>query len=227
MMTDFHSHILPGVDHGSDSLDISLKQIGLASRYGVNRIIATSHFYPHSRTASSFLERREKAFCDLKNAAKDIDVTLALGAEVLICDSIENLHFIDELCIQGTKTILLELPFSDFQPSYCRSVYNLSSSGYTVVMAHAERYDKSWIAETLEAGAKLQLNAGVFSPFKIRRVLPWLENGDVVAIGSDIHGVDARSYRAFSKAVKKVESIAPQILSFSDNLWENIIQKNS
>ena len=226
MITDFHSHVLPSVDHGSDSLGTSLKQIALANRYGVKRIVATSHFYPHSRTASSFLERREKAFVDLKNAVKDIDVTIALGAEVLICDSIEKLPFINELCIRGTKTLLLELPFSDFQLSYCRSVYSLSATGYTVVMAHAERYEKSWITETLEAGAKLQLNAGAFSTFKIKKVLHWLESGDVVAIGSDIHGADARAYKAFSKAAKKVGSVAPQIIPFSDNLWESISQNN-
>ena len=226
MVTDFHSHILPGVDHGSDTLETSLKQIKLAVRYGVDRIIATSHFYPHSRSATSFIERREKAYCALKNALGDINVTLALGAEVLLCNSIENLPYINELCVIGTKTLLLELPFSDFQVSYCHSVYNLSSMGYTVVMAHAERYDKSWINETLAAGAKLQLNAETFSRFKIKRVLPWLENGDAIAIGSDIHGADASAYKKFKKAVVKAEHIAPQIPSFSDNLWTRILNNS-
>ena len=226
MIIDFHSHILPGVDHGSDSIAVSRRQIILASRFGIDRIVATSHFYPHSRSATSFLERRERAFVDLKNAVGDTDVKLALGAEVLMCNSIENLPYISELCIQGTKTMLLELPFSDFQSSYCHSIYNLCSSGYTVVMAHAERYDKSWINEALEAGARLQLNAEAFSPFKIKRIVPWLESGDVVAIGSDIHGADASAYKAFLRANKKIYSIAPQIVSFSDNLWENI-KKNS
>ena len=226
MVVDFHSHILPAVDHGSDSLATSLKQIKFATHYGVERIISTSHFYPHSRSATSFIERREKAFCDLKNALGDSKVTLALGAEVLLCNSIENLPYISELCITGTKTLLLELPFSDFQVSYCHSVYNLSSMGYTVVMAHAERYDKSWINETLAAGAKLQLNAGVFSPFKIKKVLPWLEKGDAVAIGSDIHGADASAYKKFKRAVEKAENIAPQIRSFSDNLWTSILNNS-
>ena len=99
MIVDFHSHILPGVDHGSSSLGISIKQIKLASRFGVDRIIATSHFYPHSRSASSFIERRQKAFADLKNAVNDINVKIALGAEVLMCDSVENLPFLRAFAI--------------------------------------------------------------------------------------------------------------------------------
>lgn len=215
MVVDFHSHILPGVDHGSDTLETSLKQIKLAVRYGVDRIIATSHFYPHSRSATSFIERREKAYCALKNALGDINVTLALGAEVLLCNSIENLPYINELCVRGTKTLLLELPFSDFQVSYCHSVYNLSSMGYTVVMAHAERYDRDWISETIEAGAKLQVNASALSLFNIRRVSTWLEDGSVVAIGSDLHGVNSSAYRKFVSAAKKVERYN-QIKEFSN-----------
>ena len=114
----------------------------------------------------------------------------------------------------------------ELQVSYCHSVYNLSSMGYTVVMAHAERYDKSWINETLAAGAKLQLNAETFSRFKIKRVLPWLEHGDAIAIGSDIHGADASAYKKFKKAVVKAEHIAPQIPSFSDNLWTRILNNS-
>lgn len=218
MILDFHSHILPGVDHGSDSLETSAKQVALAAKYGVDHVIATSHFYPHSRSASSFLERRAKAYASLTAATRDIGVNVILGAEVLLCNAIEKHPDLDDLCIAGTKTLLLELPFADFQSDYCRSVYNLLSNDYTVVMAHAERYDPSWISEMLEAGAKLQLNAPAFSLFKIKRVMPWLENGDVVAIGSDIHGVNQSAYKLFRKAVKKAEKIAPQIETFSKSL---------
>ena len=218
MIVDFHSHVLPGVDHGSDSLETSVKQIALAAKYGVKHVIATSHFYPHSRSASTFLERRAKAYAALASAIKDTSVNVILGAEVLLCNGIEKHPDLDDLGIAGTKTLLLELPFSDFQISYCRSVYNLLSNDYTVVMAHAERYDPSWISEILEAGAKLQLNASAFSFFKIKRVLPWLENGDVVAIGSDIHGINPSAYKLFRKAVSKAEKIAPQIAAFSNNI---------
>ena len=224
MILDFHSHILPGVDHGSDSLETSLKQLVLAEKNGISGIVATSHFYPHSRGAKSFFERRDDAYRRLCEAKGNIRVKLALGAEVLVCSSIERLPDIDKLCIAGTRTLLLELPFADFQSEYCRSIYSLVDSGYEVVMAHAERYDPSWIEETLEAGAKLQLNAKVFSFFNRRRYAHWLEQGDVVAIGSDIHGADPRSYKQFRAAARIAEHYA-QIVDFSDGVWNRAIKK--
>jgi len=222
MIIDFHSHILPEVDHGSDSLKTSLNQVSLAARYGVNRIVATSHFYPHSRSAADFVERRNRSYEKLIENLGHLNVSIALGAEVLICNSIDKLPYISDLCIRGTKTLLLELPFADFQVEYCKSIYNLVTRGFTVVMAHAERYDKSWIEETIEAGAKLQLNAGAFSLFKIKRYSLWLENGDVVAIGSDVHGADGRAFRKFAMAAAKAEKSYVKISEFSDSLWNNI-----
>lgn len=218
MLVDFHAHILPKVDHGSDSLEVSRRQLLLAKKYGIDSIVATSHFYPHSRSAKSFVERRNAAFRELVPQAEALGINLMLGAEALLCHSFDKIPYVDDLCISGTRIILLELPFADFQIDYCQSIYNLVSSGYKVVMAHAERYDSSWIAETLEAGAKLQLNAPSLSLFKVKRVLPWLERGEVIALGSDIHGASAKAYRAFSSASKKAEKRYPDVVAFSDEL---------
>ena len=217
MLVDFHAHILPEMDHGSDSLEVSLRQLSLAKRAGVSRIVATSHFYPHSRIASTFVERRERAYNKLVSASSEMGIDILLGAEVLICNAIEKLPFIDELCVRGTKILLLELPFADFQLGYCNSIYNLVSSGYTVVMAHAERYDKAWIEETLTAGARLQVNASAFSFFNRRKIMPWLDSGDIVALGSDIHGAKGSAYKCFASAARKAEKY-PEITKFSENL---------
>ena len=55
-LVDFHAHILPEADHGSSSLEMSLWQLASAKRYGVTRIIATPHFYPHVHTVESLLK---------------------------------------------------------------------------------------------------------------------------------------------------------------------------
>ena len=44
---DYHAHILPGCDHGSSSVDMSLKQMDMAKEAGIQTICATPHFYPH------------------------------------------------------------------------------------------------------------------------------------------------------------------------------------
>ena len=220
MILDFHAHVLPEIDHGSDSLKTSIQQLELARKCGITDIVATPHFYPQSNSANSFLERREVAYDLLLNRTRELGVNVLLGAEVLMCNAIESYPQIDRLCIRGTKILLLELPYFDFQTGYCRSIFNLISNGYEVVMAHADRYDPSWIRETIEAGAKLQLNAAAFSLFSRKRYLSWLENGEVVAIGSDIHGANKMAYRAFLSASRFI-SRYPAITDFSNRILNN------
>lgn len=50
---DYHAHILPGCDHGSSSVAMSLKQIDMAKAAGIKTICATPHFYPHKESVSS------------------------------------------------------------------------------------------------------------------------------------------------------------------------------
>ena len=220
MMIDFHSHILPKVDHGSNSLETSIKQLELAKKYGVTDVVATSHFYPQSNCDSAFLDRRDAAFDLLSEKAGEMGVNLLLGAEVLMCNAIHSHPQIDRLCIRGTNILLLEMPFANFETDYCRSIFNLISNGYEVVMAHADRYNPSWVEETLEAGAKLQLNASSLSLFSRKKYTSWLEAGDVVAIGSDIHGADKTAYKTFYQA-NRFANRYPAITEFSNYILNN------
>ncbi len=202
---DFHAHILPSADHGSSSLQMSLKQLEFARAHGVDRIVATPHFYPDRHDVKSFLARRNNSWDELKSA-KGADLPkIALGAEVLICDGIERLCGLERLCISGTNVILLELPFSFFKLEFRDSVFHLVKNGFNAVLAHADRYDPADIDTLLQYGAKIQLNAeslsGIFIPKHIKR---WILQGDVVALGSDIHGNDKSAYKKFSKAYRRI-----------------------
>ena len=57
-VTDFHSHVLPGVDDGSASVEESLAMLRLAAQQGIRRVVATPHFYPRYDDLERFLERR-------------------------------------------------------------------------------------------------------------------------------------------------------------------------
>ena len=202
-IVDFHAHILPGADHGSDSVETSLKQLTLAKNASVNTIIATPHFYPHVHSVEEFLKIRNQAYLSLESAKEADMPKIILGAEVLLCVGIDRLAGIDKLCIEGTKTILIELPFADFSSDYVETVVGLIESGYEVILAHAERYNPAHIEQLRSVGAKLQLNAKVLSKrFVLCSIRTWLKEGSVVAIGSDIHGVDPVAYKNFKKATE-------------------------
>ena len=56
-MIVFHTHILPGIDDGSESIAETAALLEEEVRQGVTRIIATPHFYAHRRSVDDFLQR--------------------------------------------------------------------------------------------------------------------------------------------------------------------------
>ena len=218
-IVDFHAHILPGADHGSTSLETSLKQLKIAKKCGVDRIIATSHFYPHIHSAALFLEKRSAAYEKLRPHLQGLP-DVRVGAEVLICNGIESLPRLDEFFVHKTNTLLLELPNNEFSQSYRRSVQSLVKSGVDVVLAHVERYPKENIETLIDVGAKLQVNAkALISTFRKKYIIDWLKEGYVVAIGSDIHGESQSAYSDFRKAVLKNASLLDNVREFSNHVF--------
>ena len=223
-VVDFHSHILPRVDHGSGSIETSLNQLQLAKSFDVTRIISTSHFYPHKHTLDSFLPLRSNAANELLNKCKDDKIQIKLGAEVLLCPGLENFASLKKLCFSGTKYILLELPFLDFKDEYCETVEALLDNGFDIILAHADRYPKDNINTLIRLGVnKLQLNAESLAKFiKEKHLYSWIESGYVVALGSDIHGSDVTAYKKFSKAKSKLSDELAFIKEKSDKIWSEI-----
>lgn len=220
-IVDFHSHILPRADHGSNSLDTSLKQLRFASLAGVKRIVATPHFYPHRHTLRAFLDRREESYYKLKSHLTEDMPKIRLGAEVLICDNIERFLGLEKLCLSGTNVLLLELPFNDFNDNFCTSVENLISKGFDVVLAHADRYPPENIERLVELGATIQINAiSVATFFRNKQIYNWAERGLITALGSDIHNVDPTAYKKFEKAQIKLSDYIHEIKAKSDAIWE-------
>ena len=63
---DFHSHVLPGIDDGSRNIETSIEMLRLSRNAGVDRMIATPHFYADEDRIEHFLEKREHAYQRLK-----------------------------------------------------------------------------------------------------------------------------------------------------------------
>ena len=219
-IVDFHAHILPTADHGSDSVETTLFQLKSAIEHGIDRIIATPHFYPNGHTVESFLNRRSAAYkLLLPHLTSDLP-EIRLGAEVLICEGIEHLPDLEKLFVYGTSSLLLELPFSSFREEYCDSVGELVARGVDVIIAHADRYPEENIERVIEAGARIQLNASSLSlVFSRKCIYDWLSRDLVVALGSDIHNKDKRAYPDFVRACSRIGSHADFIKEQSDIIW--------
>ncbi len=203
LTTDFHSHILPGADHGSSGIEVSLKQLDLIASYGVERVVATPHFYPMNDNVELFLERRTDCARSLKKVLKDYHPRVLLGAEVLVCDGIERMEGLEKLTVYGTNCILLEMPMTKWNDTTYETVEAIANMGLVPVMAHVDRYKPKYVEKLLSLGVKAQLNPGAFSGFTNKRnSMKWLSEGKIVALGSDLHAVDEKSYRLFASATR-------------------------
>ena len=200
---DYHAHILPGCDHGSDGIETSLKQLGMASAAGIKTICATPHFYPHKESIESFLHRRKRSAELLREHLTDTMPDVQLGAEVLICDGLERLDGLPCLCRGETNEILLEMPFYQWPESIWDTLCLLCERrDIKIVLAHAERYSPEAIEQLIRDNVPLQLNAECLTrPLQRRRYLKWIKNGSVKYLGSDIHML-GDGYRAWEKCRK-------------------------
>ena len=198
---DFHSHILPRADHGSDGAETTQKQLDRLAGAGVDTVIATPHFYPNRHNVDEFIKRRDRSFAEL-SALNTNGLTVLTGAELLVCRNLDQMEGLGRLCINNTNTLLLEMPLTDsWDSSLIDSVEAIADAGYVPIMAHIDRYSARQADTLAELGVQLQLNAACLGKlFSKRRFIAMAENGLVSAIGSDLHGTDPKSARAYQKS---------------------------
>ncbi len=197
-MIDFHTHILPRVDDGSRSCSESLKMISELKKQGVKAFIATPHFYANDESVNSFLERRNKAYAELEAHLTD-DIKCILGAEVKYYNGISCLEELKKLRIEGSRLLLLEMPFRRWTQYDINEVIELAGrSNFTVVLAHVERYismqKKGVLQQLIDNGVLFQCNASFFSgyPSKVK-ALKMIRNNQIHFIGSDCHNMTDRA----------------------------------
>lgn len=199
-MIDFHAHVLPAADHGSDGLETSLCQLRLAEEAGIDTLVATPHFYPQTEELETFLERCQSCWKQLTEAYHG-PVRLRLGAEIHMCPGLDHLEGLEQLCINGTNVLLLELGFRAWPKEVTETILRIQEEErFVPVLAHIDRYSTEKIDDLLSNGVLAQLNADAFCRLFGKRVFrTWIDQGSVVALGSDIHGTQT-GYTQYLKA---------------------------
>lgn len=195
---DFHTHLLPGIDDGSQSVRESIELLRMLSGQKVTTVAATPHFNADRRSANEFIEYRAASFETLKDGIPEGAPEILLGAEVAYYDGISRMKELPSLCLEGTRLLLLEMPMQKWTGYMTSELLHLSCSGeFTVVLAHVERYlrqlNGDLLLQLLDNGALMQCNASFFTDrFLRRKAFRMLSEGVIHFIGSDCHGVDHR-----------------------------------
>lgn len=202
-MTDFHTHILPGMDDGSGSLEQSERMLQMEYAQGVRKVIATPHFYAGEDFPEEFFARREKRLDQVRNMLSEEswgkEMQVWAGAEVYYFTGMAEAPVLSEFCVEGTNVLLLEMPFSQWDKEVYRDVRSMiEKRKLTVILAHVERYygfQKSmeiW-DRIFELPVYAQMNADAFISWKKRRLgRKLLREGYHVILGSDCHNTDRR-----------------------------------
>ena len=202
MLTDFHSHILPGIDDGSHDVAQSLEMLHRAANQGVTRIVATPHFYARYDDPARFLKRRNAAAEALFQAmAGQPELPrIVLGAEVHYFPGISESEHLAKLTIEGTKCVLIEMPQPPWSEKMYRELENISVlQGLVPIVAHVDRYIRPFntyrIPQRLERLPVLvQANAEFFLERTTSGFAQRLLRSDRIhLLGSDCHNLTDRA----------------------------------
>lgn len=200
-MIDFHSHILPEMDDGSESVEMSLAMLRESKRQGVDLICSTSHFYADEEDPASFLRRRSEAYGRLAAAMENPKEypRILLGAEVLYFPGISVAEEVRGLMLKGTLFLLVEPPMMQWSDTMLDEVEDCGKTFHCIpVIAHIDRYMRILDDYTLFdriRGRKLliQVNASFFIHRDTRDfALECLQEDRFQMIGSDCHNMDDR-----------------------------------
>ncbi|MCB5270801.1 MAG: capsular biosynthesis protein [Candidatus Cloacimonetes bacterium] len=211
-MIDIHSHILPYIDDGSNSIEHSLRQLKQAEEGGVSTIYLTSHYFPghYQYTRPEYDEKLDALRGQAKAAG--LKIKLSSGFEVFIQPGILKDIKEHSLTLGDSPYVLIESELNGLPSDFYANVYPLLRAGYKPILAHAERYvsimrKPERARELADRNIHIQSNAGAILGHygeKVRQTA-WilLENGWTHFLASDDHV--RGEYGALFEASKLIE----------------------
>lgn len=231
-VADIHVHLIPGIDDGSQNMEMTMQMIRSEYRQGVRAIICTPH-----ADGLIYQDQLQAGWKEIQNRCREEfpDLKLGLGCEIYLtpeylADSLDLLKKGILLTLNGTRHVLVEfpqdgIPFEEIQ----ECIRGLTGAGWLPVIAHAERYDKSYrsiddIRWLKENGCRIQINIYSIKEdiSKQRRTLTrqMLEEKLVDFLGTDSHRMNHRPPRIVNGIKELSRIIAPEYLK--QIVWGNV-----
>lgn len=190
--TDWHSHLLPGVDDGVPTMDETLKILSRYEKLGVKEVWLTPHIMEDIPNETGKLRER---FGELQ-AAYHGSVTLHLSAENMLDNLFKERLENNDLLPLGENGDHLLVETSYFNPPMGLNniLLCIKSKGYTPVLAHPERYqymDMTAYGHLKSLGIKFQLNLfsllGIYGRNAQRNARQLLDKEYYNLCGTDLH----------------------------------------
>ncbi len=218
-MTDNHSHILPSVDDGVQSMEQSLRILSEYERLGVSKVWLTPHIMEDIPNTTEDLRKRYE---ELK-AAYNGPVTLMLAAEYMLDNNFEERLSAGDLLLHSMpnepmKKILVETSYYNPPIGLYDIFERIKSAGYYPILAHPERYnymtDKDY-EKIRSMNIIFQLNifslTSQYGPHIQQKAEKLLKGGYYSMLGSDIHRYQALMRQINVKLPKSIIAALEQI----------------
>jgi protein-tyrosine phosphatase len=189
-LIDIHSHLLPGVDDGSPTVDVSIPVLRKFAASGVRTLVCTPHLEA-SRAASAPYDKHAEILETLRERAP-AGLALLLGWEIMLDVPGADLRW-PRLGLGGSTAVLVEFSHGGVPPTAADELFRQRMSGIVPVLAHAERYwgtTPERVKEWRGVGAVIQVDsAALHSHGRTQRLaVDLLQRGLVDVIASDNHG---------------------------------------
>ena len=199
---DMHCHIIPGVDDGASTIEEAAEMLKVACKEGIRYIVATPHFHPKRGEAELSEIRQQLALLRQEAEKLEEKIKIFVGHEIYFThDVVDILKERRILTMNGNEFVLVEFSPSVEKYYLKRGIQLLQMNGYTVVLAHVERYacvrdDFTLVEYLCDMGVLLQVNAGSILGDKGRAVKKFvkrlLEEERVFCVGTDAHDLKYR-----------------------------------
>ena len=197
-MIDLHTHALPYIDDGASDPQVTAEILKMEWEQGVREVLFTPHYYG-KRSIEEFLDKRKKGLESIQDVIP-AGMKTRVGAEVLLTGVNDPTD--DAICalaIEGTKYVLIELPFQKWRESLLDRISDfVEETGYTPIIAHVERYvevlkNPSILTYFTEMGCLIQVNVDTFLDKRLKRfAFALLKKGMVHCLGTDAHNATTR-----------------------------------
>ena len=190
---DMHSHLLPGIDDGSPDVAQSVALITKLNALGFTKFLCTPHIFKelYPNTCDTINPALEAIKEGLKKA--NVNVEIGAAAEYMID---ENFEIGDDLMCLPNKHILIEMSYLNETPNIEKVIFDLQIKGYTVILAHPERYnfyhqDMKRYRRYKDMGVLLQLNllsvTGYYGK-EVKKAADYLLESEMYDLaGTDLH----------------------------------------
>jgi tyrosine-protein phosphatase YwqE len=197
LQVDMHSHLIPGIDDGSKTIEESLELVRRLAGFGLKKIITTPHVM--SEYYRNTPEIIMTGLDHLRKAVKDegIIIDIDAAAEYYMDEVfLERVQAGQKLLSFGDDYVLVETGFINKPQMLLDIIFHLEMAGYKPILAHPERYqyliaDKKLQEELIERKLLFQVNLLSFTGFYSKQVKEFgemlVERNVVALLGTDCH----------------------------------------